>query len=103
MSLQISGADVGADINGITQALNNLQQKVILDAINKMNSSLSTLRESVDEAWVGQSAENFKSNMETDKDAIVQALQDSYDSLKSEMDQIISKMGEADEALIEKR
>ena len=103
MALQISGADIGADTNGVQTAINNLQVHVIQDTISKMNSSMETLRTSVDEAWVGQSAENFKDNMETDKNTVVDALNETFEGLKSEINQIVSRMGEADEALVERR
>lgn len=103
MALQISGADIGADTGGVQTAINNLQVHVIQDTISKMNSSMETLRTSVDEAWVGQSAENFKDNMETDKNTVVDALNETFEGLKSEINQIVSRMGEADEALVERR
>ena len=103
MALQISGSDIGVDSNGVQTALNNLQTNVIQDTITKMNNSLGTLRSSVDDAWVGQSAENFKENMETDKNTIVDALNATFDTLKSEVNQIVTRMGEADEALVERR
>lgn len=103
MALNIEGASIGFDVNNVETALNNLNTRVIQDTINKMNSSMSTLREYVDNAWVGQSAEIFKENMETDKDTISKSLNDAFDCLKSEMYQIVNEMGEADAALMNRR
>lgn len=103
MALQISSADIGADTSGVQTALNNLQVHVIQDTISKMNNSMQNLRNSVDEAWVGQSAENFKDNMETDKTHVINALNETFEGLKSEINQIVARMGEADEALVERR
>ncbi len=103
MALNIEGATIGFDSNNVETALNNLNTKVIQDTIVKMNSSMSTLRDYVDSAWVGASAEQFKNNMEADKEKIAQSLRDTYDILKSEMYQIVNEMATADEELIKGR
>lgn len=103
MALNIENATIGFDVNNVETALNNLNTRVIQDTINKMNSSMQTLRDYVDSAWVGQSAEQFKTNMEVDKEKISQSLKDTYEVLKSEMYQIVNEMAAADEALIQER
>lgn len=103
MALNIDNATIGFDVNNVETALNNLNTRVIQDTINKMNSSMQSLRDYVDSAWVGQSAEQFKANMESDKEKISQSLMDTYDVLKSEMYQIVNEMAAADEALIQGR
>lgn len=103
MALNIENATIGFDVNNVEAALNNLNTKVIQDAITKMNAKMSDLRNYVDSAWVGASAEQFKQNMESDKEKISQSLRDTYDILKSEMYQIISEMAAADEELVNRR
>ena len=103
MALNIEGATIGFDANNVETALNNLNAQVIQEAIKTMNSSMSKLRDSVDEAWVGASAEQFKANMESDKNKITENLQESYDVLKSEMYQIVNEMADADAALVDRR
>lgn len=103
MALNIEGASIGFDSNNVETALNNLNIKVIQDTINKMNSSMSQLRDAVDAAWIGESAEQFKKNMETDKEKISQALNDTYEVLKSEMYQIVNEMAAADQELVKAR
>lgn len=103
MALNIEGATIGFDANNVQTALNNLNTKCIGDAIRKMNDSMSGLREYVDSAWVGASAEQFKNNMEADKDRISQALQDTYEVLESEMYQIVDEMASADDELVKGR
>ena len=103
MALSIENATIGFDVNNVETALSNLNTKVIQDTITKMNSSMQKLRESVDAAWVGSSAEQFKTNMESDKDKISKSLQDTYDVLKSEMYQIVNEMAAADEELVKGR
>lgn len=103
MALDISGATFGVDANGIQSFINELNTQCIQDTINKMNSGLSELRSAVDEAWVGKSADTFKSNMEADKDTITKALNDSFEVLKTELFDIAAKMSESDEGLITPR
>ncbi len=103
MALQIGNADIGADANGVQQAINNLRTHVIQDTISKMNGSMESLRASVDDAWVGHSAEIFKENMQNDKKTISEALEQTFEGLQNEINQIVSRMGEADENLIKGR
>lgn len=103
MALNIENATIGFDANNVETALSNLNTRVIQDTIQKMNNSMSQLREYVDSAWVGASANQFKTNMESDKSHISQALQDTYDVLKSEMYQIINEMAAADQELVKGR
>lgn len=103
MALNIEGASIGFDVNNVETALNNLNTRVINDTIVKMNNSMSKLRDYVDSAWVGASAEQFKKNMESDKTKVTQALEETYQVLKSEIYQIVNEMSQADEALVRGR
>lgn len=103
MALNIENATIGFDVNNVETALANLNTKVIQDTIVKMNGSMEKLREQVDSAWVGASAEQFKKNMEIDKDSITKALQETYENLKAEMYQIVNEMATADEVLVKER
>ncbi len=103
MALNIEGATIGVDANNIQTALNNLNTKCIEDTINKMTTSMDQLRQSVDQVWVGESAETFKENMERDREFITKNLKATYDTLQSEMYQIVNAMSEADAELVEKR
>ena len=103
MALTIEGATIGFNQNNVADALNNLQTHVINDTITKMNESMASLREYVDNAWVGQSAETFKENMEYDKDEVIAGLNEAYEQLKAEMYDIVNTMAETDNALVTSR
>ena len=103
MALNIENATIGFDANNVETALNNLNTKVIQDTINKMNSSMQSLRDYVDAAWVGASAEQFKTNMELDKEKISESLTATYDVLKSQMYQIVNEMSAVDDELVKGR
>lgn len=103
MALTIENATIGFDATNVEGALRNLNTRVINDTIKAMNSSMGTLREAVDAAWVGQSAETFKNNMEADKDSVTKGLEETFEALKTEMYEIVNKMGEADAELVKER
>ena len=92
MALNIEGATIGYDADNVEKALNNLEVNCINATIDKMNSSMSTLFDAVNAAWVGVSANQ-----------VVQALRETYDVLKGEIDDIVAKMAAMDEDLVEAR
>lgn len=101
--LDITGATIGYDERNIQTALNNLNRDVIQDAIGKMTDYMQNLIDAVNAAWVGKSAETFKSNMMFDKNMVCKGLQDSYNILENEMHQIVNEMSKVDAALVEER
>ena len=74
MALNIEGATLGYDANNVQDALNSLNMQVIEGSKIRLKNSLLSLRETVDSVWVGQSAEQFKKNMDYDVDTIFNAL-----------------------------
>ena len=103
MALTIQGADIGYDANEVQTALNNVHAQVIEEAKSQLRQQLAQLDTSVDEIWVGQSAETFKKNMQTDVDSICEALDKIYDFVKASFTQITSGMASIDENLIQER
>lgn len=103
MALTIEGATIGFNQDNVATAINNLQVHVINDTITKMNESMASLREYVDNAWVGQSAEIFKENMEYDKNEVFDGLNDAYEQLKAEMYDIVNEMADVDNNLVTRR
>ncbi len=103
MALNITNATIGFDSNEVQTALNNIRTDVIGATQESLRQNMSSLREAVDAVWVGQSAENFKTNMTTDMEAICKSLDDAFESLKNELTQITNGMAEIDQNLVEKR
>jgi hypothetical protein len=104
MALKIDNATFGYDANGVDAALKLINAEVIEEAAGKMTESMNTLYEWVDSAWVGQSAEQFKQNMLTDKNMIVDSLRKTYDALENMIEeQVGGTIKEADENLIKAR
>lgn len=100
MALTIDNATIGYDVNGVSTALNNINTHVITETITQIKSRLQQLDTEVDNVWVGAGAEQFKKNMQADADKITKNLQDSYDQIKSEFDQIVNAMQQADEEMV---
>lgn len=103
MALNIEGATLGYDANNVEAAKRSLNENVIQDTITKMNQELATLRTAVDTVWVGQSAEQFKKNLEFDADYITKCLEETRDVLNTELNEIVNKMDEVDQNLVQGR
>lgn len=103
MTLNIEKATLGYDANNVTEAINSLNTDVIIASQNKLKSSLSTLFTAVDEVWAGQSAQQFKKNMEYDVGVICQSLDDTHKVLETELNEIVNKMDEVDQNLVQGR
>ncbi len=103
MALNIEKATLGYDANNVTAAINSLNTDVIVASENKLKSSLSTLFSAVDSVWVGQSAEQFKKNMDYDVSTICQSLEETHKILETELNQIVNKMDEVDQNLVQGR
>ena len=103
MGLTIEGATVGYDSRNVTAALNNLNTQVIQATITDMNTGLSNLYDTVNAAWVGQSAEVFKENMQADVRTITEGLNHAYATLQAQMHQIVNNMEEIDQNLVQRR
>ena len=103
MALTIEGADVGYDKSGTDKLIADIKANVIEKAASEMKSNLNTLETSVDEIWVGHSADQFKQNMNTDVQNISDALNKTYEVLVSEINQIVSAMSQVDQELIKAR
>lgn len=103
MALTIDKASIGFDANGMQQALNNINVNVIEATKNAMTNNMGSLRESVDNAWVGASAEQFKANMEKDRETVSKALDSTFEALKTAMYDAINQIQENDRELVKER
>lgn len=103
MALNIEKATLGYDANNVTAAINSLNTDVIVESETKLRNSLSTLFTAVDAVWAGQSAEQFKKNMDYDVEIICQSLEETHKVLETELNQIVNKMDEVDQNLVQGR
>ena len=103
MALNIEGATIGFDANNLQSTLNHIQNNCVNNAKNALKRNMDTLRSAVDDCWVGQSAETFKSNMQHDVDAICKQLDDAYAALKGVFQDVQNQYAALDEGLIQGR
>lgn len=103
MALNIEGATIGFDANNLQSTLNHIQNNCVNNAKNALKRNMDTLRSAVDDCWVGQSAETFKSNMQHDVDAICKHLDDAYAALKGVFQDVQNQYAALDEGLIQGR
>lgn len=103
MALNIEQATLGYDANNVQAAFNSLNQEVIGDTITLLQQGTDKLKTATDQVWVGQSAEQFKKNIEFDADYISKCLEETRDILRIELDEIVNKMDEVDQNLVKGR
>ena len=102
-TLNIEKATLGYDANNIQKLLNKINYEVIFEAQKALRQNLSDLRKATDEVWVGYSAMNFKSNMDSDVDKICSALDETFEVLKGQLNDIVNKMDADDKNLVTRR
>lgn len=99
--LNIEQASVGYDVVGIQDFLSHLNLDVIDALSQKINDSMSTLREATDEVWVGQSANAFKSKLERDSRVMIDTLNGIEDDVRGQFAQIAKNVDNYDQTLAE--
>ena len=75
----------------------------VVEAQNSLRTNMATLREEVHACWVGQSANTYLENMQTDVDQIIQGLEEAYRALEAEFKKALSGLAEIDQQLVDKR
>lgn len=103
MVLDISTTDVGFDESGAKQFIQDIEVECVDKAKTHLKDNLATLNSAVDEVWQGKSADNFKSNMDKDVKAIIDALDKSYAAIVGEINQTLKAMENIDQNLVTKR
>ena len=99
MAVNVSNATFGYDANGLQQAINNLQTKCVAETIAKINRGMADLRAAVDQAWVGQSAERFKSKMEEDANAVSSSIEEAGQALEDGVSGIVGDLSQVDDSI----
>ncbi len=103
MALNLDGATIGYDENTMAATLDHIHNNCVIKAQNELRKNLSTLRDSVHACWVGQSANTFMDNMQSDVDNICDGLEAAYEALEKEFHQVLAGLAEIDQSLVEKR
>ncbi len=101
--LGIEGADYGFDEAGSEKALEEINEKVILEVINRMEGTVESLMDTVDDAWVGPSAEIFKDNFIEDLSTIEYGIQKARQKLYNAFSAAQQQMFDADTGILNRR
>lgn len=103
MALTIEGASHGYDENNMVTTLEHVHNNCVQEAKTALRNNLAQLNNSVNDCWVGQSAETFKQNMNHDVEEICKGLDAAYEGLEAEFKKVLAGLSEIDQELIEKR
>lgn len=101
MALDINQANIGYSTTGISDFINELNVQVIQALITEMHNTIPSLREVVDEVWVGQSANAFKDKLERDTSTMVDTLNKIEDNLRGQFAQIAQNVDNYDASIAE--
>lgn len=99
MALGIDGATFGYDIAG-TQAFINELKASYLDTAASDARNTDEILSTVDESWVGQAAEDFKTALNEDGNALAKTLEDLYYQLENQINNISSSIADIDSGLM---
>jgi uncharacterized protein YukE len=102
-NLKITGASEGFDISGINAYISDIKVKLIQNAIDEMKKETTTVKNTVDQVWVGKSANTFKSNFDYDVKIITDALKEACDVLEKSIYHAAHNLKTIDENLVQKR
>lgn len=98
--LTLENADIGFNRAQIPAILEKVHAQVITTAQSKLTTEFSKLRDRINEAWKGMSADKFLKYMEEDKDLVSNGLEDSYNALKAELEVIGKALDRVDIDLV---
>lgn len=99
MALGIDGATFGYDIAGTQQFLSELKASYLDQAAADARNT-DEIFTSVDESWVGQAAEDFKTALNQDGNALSKTLEELYYQLENQINNISSSIADIDSGLM---
>lgn len=101
MSLGISGATSGYDVNGMQSLINEIKVTIIPQVASSIRSSVTTTRETIDAVWVGASANAFKEKLSNDSETLCNTLEELAGSIENEIKVVGTNVEDYDNALAE--
>ena len=99
MALGIDGATFGYDIAGTQQFLNELKASYLDQAAQDARNTNDILA-AVDQSWAGQAAEDFKTALNEDGNALAKTLEELYYQLENQINNISSSIADIDSGLM---
>jgi len=101
MTLGISNATVGYDVNGMQSLINDVNTKCVVPACTSIRTNAQNVRTVIDAVWVGASAEAFKTKLSEDTDTLCQTLEQVGEDIQGQLNTAGSNVEDYDNALAE--
>ena len=101
--LNIFGASIGYDSDQLKKTYENLHTVCIADTITMMKNRTKDIKDFVDKAWVGSSAETFKLNWDKDVAFVEKNLNAISKKLEEQFNTITSTMGKKEDDIVTSR
>lgn len=98
--LNIGKASIGVDTNELRTAISKLKTEVIDSTITAIKGAEDEIKAYVDNAWIGKSAERFKSLVSQDVLSITWNLNNSFDELTTNLKQTAESMKDAESEIV---
>lgn len=99
MTLNISGATSGYDVNGMQTLITEVNTQCVVPACATLRTDVNTVRTAVDEVWVGASAEAFKTKLTDDTETMCKTLEETGRLIQEQLNNAGSNIEEYDDAL----
>ena len=83
MALNFENSTFGYDSSGLTSLINQINIQCIEQTRTAMLNGLAALNQAVDTAWVGDSANRFKTKMDEDAKSIIASIEEAGETCKN--------------------
>ncbi len=99
MTLNISGATSGYDVNGMQALITEVNTQCVVPACAALRREVQNVRTAVDGVWVGASAEAFKQKLTDDTETMCKTLEEVGKQIQEQLNNAGSNVEEYDDAL----
>ena len=99
MTLNISGATSGYDVNGMQALITEVNTQCVVPACASLRSNANEVRSTIDTVWVGASAEAFKQKLTDDTETMCKTLEEVGKQIQEQLNNAGSNVEEYDDAL----
>lgn len=99
MALDISGATLGYDRNGLTKLIEDIQVNCIEETITAINDGMEFLLGEIENVWVGHSANGYRRKLEEDRDKVTSALQKVGEQIQTDLAAAIAQIDSVDQSI----
>ena len=99
MTLNISGATSGYDVNGMQALITEVNTQCVVPACSSLRRDVNNVRSTIDQVWVGSSAEAFKNKLTEDTETMCKTLEDVGKLIQEQLNNAGSNVEEYDDAL----